>query len=56
MKNRNMDAITRAILVLAVCALAAVGFDYIMEISATRHAGIQRTSAHSAATASEAGH
>lgn len=56
MKNRNRDAIGHAILVLAVCGLAAVGFDYIMELSATRHAGIQRTSAHGAATAGEAAH
>jgi hypothetical protein len=56
MKNRNRDAIGQAILVLAVCGLAAVGFDYIMEISGARHPGLQRTSAHGGATAAEAAH
>jgi hypothetical protein len=51
MKIRNTNAIGRVILVMAVCGLAAVGFDYIMETLTARASALQRTTAPHAASA-----
>jgi hypothetical protein len=53
MKIRNKDAIGQVILVMAVCGLAAIGFDFIMDTLAAREAGLQRTAGPRAATAGE---
>ena len=44
MTSKRKDAIQHAILIVAVCGLAAIGIDYIMDTSRTRDAGPQRTS------------
>jgi hypothetical protein len=56
MKSRNKEAIGHVILVMAVCGLAAVGFDYIMETLTARTVGLHRMSGQRAATAAPADH
>ena len=50
MKTKNRDAIRHVIFLMAICGLAAVGFDYIMETLTARESHPQRTSGHRGAT------
>ena len=50
MKTKNRDAIRHVIFLMAVCGLAAVGFDYIMETLTARESHPQRTSGHRGTT------
>ena len=43
MKTKNRDAIRHVIFLMAVCGLAAVGFDYIMETLTARESHPQRS-------------
>ena len=58
MKTKNRDAIRHVIFLMAVCGLAAVGFDYIMETEletlTARESHPQRTSGHRGTTGVQA--
>jgi hypothetical protein len=44
MTSKRRDAIQHVILIVAVCGLAAIGIDYIMDTTRARDTGLQRPS------------
>jgi hypothetical protein len=55
MKTRNRDAIAQVLMAMAVCILAAIGFDYIIEALTARESGVERAPGHRAAPAVQTG-